>query len=216
MAYLGALTGLASVWVDWHKKCLILDRRNMPKACAFEFMLNPFIELTQAAESERKRRERLKIGVYSFLMAATLLLMGLLIQGCRAEQKSDTPTSKPTVLSDAALPPATHAPVPDAQPQTNSEPTPMAAATVPTNVAPPAVEPAANPAPASPAPVNEPPVAPATTTYVVKRGDTLTAIAKKHGTTVKALKAANRLKTDQILVGKLLKLPAPVSSRQTS
>ena len=45
-------------------------------------------------------------------------------------------------------------------------------------------------------------------TYTVKSGDTLTKIAKAHGTTVKALRAENNLTTDHILVGKKLKIPA--------
>lgn len=45
-------------------------------------------------------------------------------------------------------------------------------------------------------------------TYTVKSGDTLTTIAKKHGTTVKALQAANNLTTTKIKVGQKLKLPA--------
>jgi len=44
--------------------------------------------------------------------------------------------------------------------------------------------------------------------YVVKSGDTLTTIAKKHGTTVKALEAANNLTTTKIKVGQKLKLPS--------
>lgn len=43
--------------------------------------------------------------------------------------------------------------------------------------------------------------------YVVKSGDTLTKIAKTHGTTVKALRAANKLKTDRIRVGDKLVIP---------
>ncbi len=43
--------------------------------------------------------------------------------------------------------------------------------------------------------------------YVVKSGDTLTKIAATHGTTVKALRAANTLKTDKIKVGQKLKIP---------
>jgi LysM repeat protein len=42
--------------------------------------------------------------------------------------------------------------------------------------------------------------------YVIKRGDTLTKIAKAHGTTVKALRAVNGLKTDTLVAGKTLKL----------
>jgi LysM repeat protein len=43
--------------------------------------------------------------------------------------------------------------------------------------------------------------------YVIKPGDTLTHIAKAHGTTVKALKAANSLANDRIVVGARLKIP---------
>jgi LysM repeat protein len=42
----------------------------------------------------------------------------------------------------------------------------------------------------------------------VKSGDTLTKIAKAHGTTVRAIKAANNLTTNKISVGKKLKLPS--------
>ena len=45
-------------------------------------------------------------------------------------------------------------------------------------------------------------------TYVVKAGDSLTKIAKDHGTTVNALRKANKLTTDKIKVGDKLKLPA--------
>lgn len=44
-------------------------------------------------------------------------------------------------------------------------------------------------------------------TYTVKSGDTLTKIAKSHGTTVKALRSANNLKTDRIKVGDKLIIP---------
>lgn len=52
-----------------------------------------------------------------------------------------------------------------------------------------------------------------TETYKIKSGDTLTKIAKAHGTTVKAIQAANNLTTTKIAVGKTLKIPtksAPV------
>ena len=44
--------------------------------------------------------------------------------------------------------------------------------------------------------------------YAVKSGDTLTTIASRYGTTVKALRAANSLTTDKIKVGQKLKIPA--------
>ena len=45
-------------------------------------------------------------------------------------------------------------------------------------------------------------------TYTVKSGDTLTKIAKAHGTTPKAIQAANGLSTTKIKVGQKLKLPS--------
>lgn len=44
--------------------------------------------------------------------------------------------------------------------------------------------------------------------YTVKSGDTLAKIAKSHGVTVKALKAANGLKLDAIKVGAKLRIPS--------
>ena len=45
-------------------------------------------------------------------------------------------------------------------------------------------------------------------TYKVKSGDTLTTIAKKYHTTIKALQSANNLTSTSIRVGQVLKLPA--------
>ena len=49
-------------------------------------------------------------------------------------------------------------------------------------------------------------------TYTVKSGDNLTKIAGHLGTTIKALRAANSLKTDSIKVGQKLKVPAKASA----
>ncbi len=51
-----------------------------------------------------------------------------------------------------------------------------------------------------------------TITYEVKPGDTLYGIAKKNGTTTKAIKSANNLKTDRISVGQKLKVAAKASA----
>ncbi|MSU21060.1 MAG: LysM peptidoglycan-binding domain-containing protein [Pedosphaera sp.] len=56
-------------------------------------------------------------------------------------------------------------------------------------------------------------------THVVKAGENLTKIAKQHGTTAAAIRAANNMKTDQLLVGKKLKIPAssaPTASVKTN
>jgi LysM repeat protein len=44
--------------------------------------------------------------------------------------------------------------------------------------------------------------------HIVKAGETLTRIAKQHGVTVKALRSANALKTDRLVAGQKLKVPA--------
>jgi LysM repeat protein len=50
--------------------------------------------------------------------------------------------------------------------------------------------------------------APAGKTYRVKPGDNLTKIAQAHGTTVKALRSLNQLKSDRIVANQTLQIPA--------
>jgi len=63
---------------------------------------------------------------------------------------------------------------------------------------------------------NEPAATGATTAYTVKGGDTLSKIAKKHGTTPKAIRAANGLSSDKINVGQKLKLPGKGAAAETT
>ena len=73
----------------------------------------------------------------------------------------------------------------------------------------------AEPAVASPGPAPARATATAsqpTGRYVVKPGDTLDRIARAHGTTVRALKAANSLTSDRIIVGRSLKMPGTKAS----
>jgi LysM repeat protein len=44
--------------------------------------------------------------------------------------------------------------------------------------------------------------------YIVKSGDTLSRIAKRYGTTIRAIESANGLSTTHIKVGEKLKIPA--------
>ena len=50
-------------------------------------------------------------------------------------------------------------------------------------------------------------------TYTVKSGDSLTKIAGQFGVTVRNLRSANSLKTDKIVVGQKLKIPAKTSTQ---
>ena len=52
--------------------------------------------------------------------------------------------------------------------------------------------------------------------YIVKSGDTLSKIAKRHGTTVKAIESENGLSTTHIKVGEKLKIPAKAEAAQAS
>lgn len=64
---------------------------------------------------------------------------------------------------------------------------------------------------------SQPDLAPGEKLYEVKKGDNLTKIANAHGTTVKAIRAANNLRTDQIRIGQKLKIPSksPSSSSRS-
>lgn len=54
------------------------------------------------------------------------------------------------------------------------------------------------------------------TTYKIKKGDNLYEIARKHGTTVAAIKKANGMKSDKINEGKTLKIPTDSKSTSKS
>lgn len=71
-------------------------------------------------------------------------------------------------------------------------------------------KPAAKPEPAKKAPAHLPAAQPAVGgggEYVVKSGDSLSKVAAKNGTTVKALREVNNLKSDVIRIGQKLQLP---------
>jgi len=53
-------------------------------------------------------------------------------------------------------------------------------------------------------------VTPSETFYKVKNGDSLEKIAKNHHTTIQALKVANQLSNDRIVVGQTLQIPLKI------
>ncbi|MCR2822047.1 LysM peptidoglycan-binding domain-containing protein [Lederbergia panacisoli] len=55
-----------------------------------------------------------------------------------------------------------------------------------------------------------------TSKYKVKKGDTLSKIAKQYNTTVKEIKAANKLKNDMIKIGQLLSIPKKTTSSKAA
>jgi LysM repeat protein len=155
---------------------------------------NPFQipSCLQRADSQQRRRERFKKGFIAAVVAVVILLVGLLIEGCMSEQATSRPpphTGPPTTGGPAAwtTPAVTAEQKPKPAPQPNLNATSQTAPAVSTEKAETASQPE--------------------TLYVVKSGDSLTRIAKAHGTTVQTLKAANGLKSDRIVVGAKLKIP---------
>ncbi len=62
--------------------------------------------------------------------------------------------------------------------------------------------------PAPPAAATPPAGSPTPAIHVVKKGETLSGIAKRYGVTVQAISAANRLRSSKIYVGQRLRIPA--------
>lgn len=167
--------------------------------------------------------------VSAILALHMILLVSVLIQGCKRQDQAGTMPQDNSLnalepLSDTAdTPPAGTTPRVEAPP----EPTLPPAQSTPVNPlalpggSPPAVTTTPDIQPSAPEPVTppsmaasqtaQPPPPARTVTYEVKRGDTLTRIARNHGTTPKAIRAANGLKTDRILAGQKLKVPEPTS-----
>ncbi len=133
---------------------------------------------------EQRKRERFKKGVIAVIAAVVLLLVGLLIQGCKSERASTTSS----------------VPQPAAAPVVQNAAKPVAPTTSSAGVMP---QPVSNVPKASMTPaINH-----SETVYVVKSGDTLSRIAKAHGISLKALRSANGLDSDHIAVGTKLKIP---------
>ena len=136
-------------------------------------MPNPFLPAgSLMAERQRRNRAHFKLAVYVVLSAHAMLVLGLLIEGC----KSDDPAASGQPGASSVRPAnsgglASIPPIPPIPPGSNR------------------------------------PTARADPIYVVKSGDTVPHIAKAHGTTAQALRTANGLKNDRLVVGMKLKVP---------
>jgi nucleoid-associated protein YgaU len=138
---------------------------------------------------QQRRRQRFRNGFIAAVAVMVILLVGLLIEGCMSEQTS---TAFPVPKADILLAPRQNqALVMMKKPNSGLQ-----------------MDQNATYQPATPA-LNKSAAAAghSETLYVVKSGDTLSRIAKAYGTTVKALKLANGLKNDRIIVGAKLKIP---------
>lgn len=154
---------------------------------------NPFLPQGSFLEQKNKARARLRIAVFFSISLSVMVLMALLIQGCR---KNDTGQEEAANTSN-----------PPPELPTNPQESNAPAMAPPTETQPPPV--------AAPPPV-APPVAPPGAEgqeYTVVRGDSFATIAKKSGVSVKAMEAANPgVDPKKLQIGQKLHVPAPASA----
>ncbi len=153
---------------------------------------NPFqVPSCFQIDHERRRRERFKRTFIAVVAAGILLMIGLLIEGCMSEHARAAGSTGAAVdlpVQPSNAPSVATEQMPASIPQQN--PQPAVSQSVPA--------------------VSKENISPAghlETIHVVKAGETLTRIARAHGTTVKAIEAANGLTSDHIAVGTKLKMP---------
>jgi LysM repeat protein len=159
---------------------------------------NPFLPEGSFLEQKNKARRRLNIVVYFSISLSVVVLMALLIQGCRKPSDGTETANSDT----SSLPQLPTNPPPDMGMASN----PPIATNVPeTNI------PVYNP-PAPPVAPPAPPVA-ATEDYTVIKGDTYATIGKKTGVSSKAIADANPgVDPKKLKIGQKIHIPAPTSA----
>ena len=156
---------------------------------------NPFETQTSTAEQLKKSRARLRLAVFAALGVTILVLVPLLVQGCKREEAPvvtpEETNAAPTV--DGGLPPVepVHSNLVNLPPLNLP---PLTNVVVPLPVA---------------------PVAPTAsgTEYTVAKGDSFYTIGKKFGVSTKAIADANpTADSKKLKVGQKLNVPASASS----
>jgi hypothetical protein len=126
-----------------------------------------------------------RLAVFIVLAIHVVILVPLLVQGCKREEAPPPETNLPPAMEETNLPPA--------EAQTNLV---LPSLTAPTNVAP-----VMSPVETAPAP--------AAAEYVVGKGDTFYSIARKSGVSIKAIIEANPgVVPTKLKVGQKLTIPA--------
>lgn len=167
---------------------------------------NPFLPHSSFfQEQKNKARARLRFVVLSSISLSVIVLVALLIQGCRKSDAGQTPDQ----TGNAPAPELANNP----PPETNNEaPANSAATSNPGTLPPPPTEPTTPTAPPQ-APPPAPPEQPATSDYTVVKGDTFAVIAKNNHVSVKAIEQANPgVDPKRLKIGQKLHLPAANST----
>ena len=151
---------------------------------------SPLVPQGSSLEQQHQARSTLKVKIFCALGVNVVVLLVLLMQGCKREQPQAASESLP-VFTETNPPPidkndtnATYATTPNTNaPTATPEPAPLVETTPP------------------PAAASE---------YTILKGDTFSTIAPKHGITVKALQVANpTVDPAKLQIGKKIIIPAP-------
>ena len=161
---------------------------------------NPFDSHGQAHAQVNQSRNRLRLAVFAAFGISILVLIPLLVQGCKRQEE-------PAPVTDTSMPPFvedTNTLPPDLS-DTNLVLPPFAPAD--TNVMTPVAPlPVGTPDLAAPAPVGG-------TEYTVVKGDSFYTIGKKFGVSTKAMQDANPgVDSTHLKIGQKLHVPAPTAS----
>ena len=187
---------------------------------------NPLQPKSSLLEKNAKSRSGLQM-VMIIVAVHVVFLGGLLFSGCSREEAQPAATGEtntiPTLppMGEVATPPtpATTNEVtvvePPAIPETTNEVTTAPPLPIPQDVTTPGTVDPGNvedvvPLVPEPSAGPEVPVATGQSEYVVVKGDNYTAIARKHGVTIAAMKEANpAVDPNRIAIGQVLVIPAP-------
>jgi len=165
---------------------------------------NPFNSPQTPQDRLNQSRTRLRLAVFGALALCLLVLVPLLVQGCKREEPPAPPVDSgfPPLVTDTNLPPLDSA-------HTN--------VTLPPISFPPMTNPAIPPvAPITP---EVPPVTPVAAggEYTVAKGDSFYTIGQKHGVSIKAISEANPgVDSTKLKIGQKLILPAPTAAAPTA
>jgi LysM repeat protein len=156
---------------------------------------NPFVPtITLIDLPQRNRREQFKIGLYTVLIAQLLLVLGMLMfNGTRTAAFGSGAYEALPLKAETTTPAVT-------QSESRVGDTTAASSPAPTSAS--LIQPVSQITSLASSAGQS-----AEISYVVKSGDTLSRIARVHGTTVKAIKSANSLDTERLVVGRKLKIP---------
>jgi LysM repeat protein len=161
-------------------------------------------------ESQARRKSHVKIAVFSILAVHVVVLGGLLILGCKRDDKSagtDTAGTPPPMTNDLGTPPpfgsdvvTTGAPEPaPTAPVAGTTTTPTTPTTPTAPLTPPVTVP-----PTGTAPIE----AGAMTEHKIAPGESFSTLATKYGVTLKAIQDANpNLVPTKLQIGTVVKIP---------